>query len=168
MPSTINIYQERPLANEPDAPQTNPSALHRLTHDEMIPATNPQCGSPNLTEIADKLKVYFPDNDIEKPIFDSSSESFPTAAEPSVEGFQGSSVEKDRKLKHKKPLRFLTPEGNNNLSRRRNKKLWDGRLEEVNTSQSPFIHAVLEPPANLNPKREFIISFLVRFFNNIT
>lgn len=125
---------------------------------------------PLPEEITDHIEAYFPDHDVDKPLIDSSSGgSSPTAVEPSGKAFQNLPSDKDKKVsRHKKSIRYVASEAKkridqslrgdascvtNNL-RRRNTKLWGGKLEEVTTAQAQAISTLPESPTNPTPKRE--------------
>lgn len=120
---------------------------------------------PRAEEMYDKLEEYFPDHDLDKPLIESTSGgSSPTAAEPAIPAFQGSSADKDRKFRHKKSIRIVAAEHKkkidhtdsspaNSMLRKRSTKLWGSKVEEVTTSQLPNIPSLPESPTAANPKR---------------
>ncbi|EJD03987.1 uncharacterized protein FOMMEDRAFT_121406 [Fomitiporia mediterranea MF3/22] len=131
---------------------------------------NSAMNRPRPEEITDHLEAYFPDHDVDKPLIDSTSGgSSPTAAEPSGRGFQSSAADKDKKSRHKKSIRLVASEAKKKIDstlradasalssnlRRRNTKLWGGKLEEVTASQVPSVPPVPESPTTLNPKPIF-------------
>ncbi|OCB88556.1 hypothetical protein A7U60_g4259 [Sanghuangporus baumii] len=126
---------------------------------------------PLPEEITDHIEAYFPDHDVDKPLIDSSSGgSSPTAVEPSGRAFQNSSSDKDKKSsRHKKSIRYVASEAKRRIDqslrgdsssissnlRRRNTKLWGGKLEEVTTTQAQAISVLPESPTNPTPKPIF-------------
>ena len=124
---------------------------------------------PPPEEITERLDSFFPNHDLDEPLIDSSSGgSSPTAAEPPIRGFQGSSADKEKKFRHKKSIRVVAAEGKKKIDRssksdsstvstmlrRRNTKLWGSKLEEVTTFPAPNVPSVPESPTHLNPKRK--------------
>lgn len=125
---------------------------------------------PPPEEITERLDSFFPNHDLDEPLIDSSSGgSSPTAAEPPVRGFQGSSADKEKKFRHKKSIRVVAAEGKKKIDRssksdsstvstmlrRRNTKLWGSKLEEVTNFPLPNVPPVPESPTHLNPKPIF-------------
>lgn len=122
---------------------------------------------PPAEEMYDNLELFFPEHDLDKPVIDfPAGGSSPTAAEPAIPAFQGSSAGKERKTRHKKSIRIVAAEHKrkidyNNLidsaktsvMRKRSTKLWGSKVEEVTTSQIPNIPVVPESPTAANPKR---------------
>ncbi|KAI9512820.1 kinase-like protein [Russula earlei] len=105
---------------------------------------------PNPEEVLDRLEVFFPDHDLDKPVIEASSGgTSPTAAEypPAPLTYNGKSV--DKRSRHKKSIRVVAEEHNlrqdrtsrmqsssaANVFRKRSTKLWDSRVEEVMPGQ---------------------------------
>ena len=134
---------------------------------------------PNPEEVLDRLEVFFPDHDLDKPVIEASSGgTSPTAAEypPPPLPYNGKSV--DKRSRHKKSIRVVAEEHNlrqdrssrmqsssaANVFRKRSTKLWDSRVEEVTpgqiTSGMPSIPdspSASGPGASV-PKRSFVRS----------
>lgn len=122
---------------------------------------------PPAEVMYDRLEEYFPDHDLDKPLIESTSGgSSPTAVEPAIPAFQGSSADKDRKFRHKKSIRIVAEEHKrkidhtdsspaNSMLRKRSTKLWGSKVEEVTTSQIPNIPTLPESPTAANPKRTY-------------
>jgi hypothetical protein len=104
---------------------------------------------PNPEEVINKLEVWFPDHDLDKPVIEASSGgTSPTVAEnpPAPLPYNGKS---DKRSRHKKSIRVVAEEHNlrqdrtsrlqsssaSNVFRKRSTKLWDSRVEEVTPGQ---------------------------------
>ena len=105
---------------------------------------------PNPEEVLDRLEVFFPDHDVDKPVIEASSGgTSPTALEypPAPLPYNGRAAEK--RSRHKKSIRVVAEEHNlrqdrtsrlqsssaANINRKRSTKLWDSRVEEVTPGQ---------------------------------
>ena len=105
---------------------------------------------PNPEEVLDRLEVFFPDHDLDKPVIEASSGgTSPTAAEspPAPLPYNGRAA--DKRARHKKSIRVVAEEHNlrqdrtsrlqsnsaANVFRKRSTKLWDSRVEEVTPGQ---------------------------------
>ena len=105
---------------------------------------------PNPEEVLNRLEVFFPDHDLDKPVIEASSGgTSPTAAEgpPAPLPYNGKAA--DKRSRHKKSIRVVAEEHNlrqdrtsrmqsnsaANVFRKRSTKLWDSRVEEVTPGQ---------------------------------
>jgi hypothetical protein len=105
---------------------------------------------PNPEEVINKLEVWFPDHDLDKPVIEASSGgTSPTVAEspPAPLPYNGKAA--DKRSRHKKSIRVVAEEHNlrqdrtsrmqsssaTNVFRKRSTKLWDSRVEEVTPGQ---------------------------------
>ncbi len=132
---------------------------------------------PNPEEVLDRLEVFFPDHDVDKPVIEASSGgTSPTAVEypPAPLPYNGRAA--DKRARHKKSIRVVAEEHNlrqdrtsrlqsssaANVFRKRSTKLWDSRVEEVTpgqiTSGMPSIpdSPSVSGPGTTAPKRRFI------------
>ena len=133
---------------------------------------------PNPEEVLDRLEVFFPDHDLDKPVIEASSGgTSPTAAEnpPAPLPYNGKPPP-DKRSRHKKSIRVVAEEHNlrqdrtsrlqsssaANIFRKRSTKLWDSRVEEVTpgqiTSGMPPIpdSPSASGPGTPAPKRPFL------------
>ncbi|KAN0134825.1 hypothetical protein V8E53_007199 [Lactarius tabidus] len=105
---------------------------------------------PNPEEVLNKLELFFPDHDLDKPVIEASSGgTSPTAVEypPAPLPYNGRAA--DKRSRHKKSIRVVAEEHNlrqdrtsrlqsttaANIFRKRSTKLWDSRVEEVTPGQ---------------------------------
>ena len=105
---------------------------------------------PNPEEVLNRLEVFFPDHDLDKPVIEASSGgTSPTAVEspPAPLPYNGRAA--DKRARHKKSIRVVAEEHNlrqdrtsrlqsssaANVFRKRSTKLWDSRVEEVTPGQ---------------------------------
>jgi hypothetical protein len=137
---------------------------------------------PNPEEVLDRLEVFFPDHDLDKPVIEASSGgTSPTAVEspPAPLPYNGKAA--DKRSRHKKSIRVVAEEHNlrqdrtsrlqassaANVFRKRSTKLWDSRVEEVTpgqiTSGMPSIpdSPSASGPGTPAPKRPFLSSWLL-------
>ena len=136
---------------------------------------------PNPEEVLNRLEVFFPDHDLDKPVIEASSGgTSPTAADypPAPLPYNGKSA--DKRTRHKKSIRVVAEEHNlrqdrtsrmqsssaANVFRKRSTKLWDSRVEEVTPGQ---IMSGMPPipdspsasgPGTSAPKRPFLFTLL--------
>jgi hypothetical protein len=133
---------------------------------------------PNPEEVLDRLEVFFPDHDLDKPVIEASSGgTSPTVAEnsPAPLPYNGKPPP-DKRSRHKKSIRVVAEEHNlrqdrtsrlqsssaANVFRKRSTKLWDSRVEEVTpgqiTSGMPPIpdSPSASGPGTPAPKRPFL------------
>ncbi|KAI0068431.1 kinase-like protein [Artomyces pyxidatus] len=107
---------------------------------------------PNPEEVLNRLEVFFPDHDLDKPVIEASSGgTSPTAVDaPQVPlPYNGGPNPADKRSRHKKSIRVVAEEHNQrmdrtskmqpnsvaNVFRKRSTKLWDSRVEEVTPGQ---------------------------------
>ncbi|KAH9064131.1 MAP kinase [Lactarius vividus] len=105
---------------------------------------------PNPEEVLDRLEIFFPDHDLDKPVIEASSGgTSPTTVEhpPAPLLYNGRAA--DKRARHKKSIRVVAEEHNlrqdrtsrlqsssaANVFRKRSTKLWDSRVEEVTPGQ---------------------------------
>ena len=130
---------------------------------------------PNPEEVLDRLEVFFPDHDLDKPVIEASSGgTSPTAVEnPPPPPPHNGKPSPDKRSRHKKSIRVVAEEHNlrqdrtlrlssaANVFRKRSTKLWDSRVEEVTpgqiTSGMPTIpdSPSASGPGTPAPKRSF-------------
>ena len=106
---------------------------------------------PNPEEVLNRLEVFFPDHDLDKPVIEAGSGgTSPTAVEnpPAPLPYNGKPLP-DKRSRHKKSIRVVAEEHNlrqdrtsrlqsssaANVFRKRSTKLWDSRVEEVTPGQ---------------------------------
>lgn len=132
---------------------------------------------PNPEEVLDRLEVFFPDYDVDKPVIEASSGgTSPTAVEypPAPLPYNGRAA--DKRSRHKKSIRVVAEEHNlrqdrtsrlqsssaANVFRKRSTKLWDSRVEEVTPGQiTAGMPSIPDSPSvsgsgTVAPKRLFI------------
>jgi hypothetical protein len=132
---------------------------------------------PNPEEVINKLEVWFPDHDLDKPVIEASSGgTSPTAAEypPAPLPYNGKPA--DKRSRHKKSIRVVAEEHNlrqdrtsrlqsslaTNVFRKRSTKLWDSRVEEVTPGQiTSGMPPIPDSPSTAGsgtsaPKRSFL------------
>ncbi|KAI0304802.1 hypothetical protein BC826DRAFT_978271 [Russula brevipes] len=87
---------------------------------------------PNPEEVLNRLEVFFPDHDLDKPVIEASSGGTPPAPLP----YNGKSAA-DKRSRHKKQDRTSRLQSSSaaNVFRKRSTKLWDSRVEEVTPGQ---------------------------------
>jgi hypothetical protein len=135
---------------------------------------------PNPEEVLDRLEVFFPDHDVDKPVIEASSGgTSPTAVEypPAPLPYNGRAA--DKRARHKKSIRVVAEEHNlrqdrtsrlqsssaANVFRKRSTKLWDSRVEEVTPGQITSVMPSIPDSPSVSgsgtsvPKRRFIFSF---------
>ena len=105
---------------------------------------------PNPEEVLDRLEVFFPNHDVDKPVIEASSGgTSPTTVEypPAPLPYNGRAA--DKRARHKKSIRVVAEEHNLRqdrtsrlqsssaaaVFRKRSTKLWDSRVEEVTPGQ---------------------------------
>lgn len=135
---------------------------------------------PNPEEVLDRLEVFFPDHDLDKPVIEASSGgTSPTAAEnpPAPLPYNGKPPP-DKRSRHKKSIRVVAEEHNlrqdrtsrlqsssaANVFRKRSTKLWDSRVEEVTPGQITLgMPPIPDSPSATGPgtpapKRPFLLT----------
>ena len=128
----------------PTARQRKPSKCESTFQDSSW------ASRPNPEEVLDRLEVFFPNHDVDKPVIEASSGgTSPTTVEypPAPLPYNGRAA--DKRARHKKSIRVVAEEHNlrqdrtsrlqsssaANVFRKRSTKLWDSRVEEVTPGQ---------------------------------